>query len=178
MTFPKVPLAAGAEVTLGKMLQPAQRMESDVLRPYLRAAHLQPLGRLDLDIEVKEMWFSNAEWPAYELRPGDVLVVEGGSVGRSVYLHEALPGFGFQNALIRLRPYENSDGRFINYSLQSAVSRGEVDLECSTVSIAQFTAEKVSRFRIPFPPLSVQRSIADYLDWETAEIDAMDADLD
>lgn len=34
------------------------------------------------------------------------------------------------------------------------------------------------RLRVPIPPLITQRRIADFLDRETAEIDAMDADLD
>lgn len=38
--------------------------------------------------------------------------------------------------------------------------------------------EHVRSIVVPLPPVSEQRRIADYLDQETAEIDAMDADLD
>ena len=37
---------------------------------------------------------------------------------------------------------------------------------------------RMSSIRVPLPPLRIQRAIADYLDRETAEIDAMTADLD
>lgn len=37
---------------------------------------------------------------------------------------------------------------------------------------------RMSSIRVPLPPLETQRAIADYLDRETAEIDAMSADLD
>lgn len=37
---------------------------------------------------------------------------------------------------------------------------------------------RMSSIRVPLPPLTTQRAIADYLDRETAEIDAMSADLD
>lgn len=39
-------------------------------------------------------------------------------------------------------------------------------------------AEVVNSLRVPLPPLSTQRAIADYLDRETGEIDGMRADLD
>ncbi|MEY8209268.1 restriction endonuclease subunit S [Corynebacterium sp. MNWGS58] len=42
-----------------------------------------------------------------------------------------------------------------------------------TINFARF-----SQFGLPLPPLETQRAIADYLDRETAEIDAMSADLD
>ncbi|WP_052459884.1 restriction endonuclease subunit S [Tessaracoccus massiliensis] len=172
------PIAALAEVTLGKMLQPAAKSAEDVRRPYLRAAHVQPHGQLALEVEAKEMWFSPAEAGALDLRKGDVLVVEGGAVGRSTCLGDDLPCLGFQNSLIRLRPTHASDGRFLDYALRSALAAGAIDVECSTVSMAHFTTEKVSRFRIPAPNIETQRRIADYLDRETAEIDAMDAELD
>ena len=37
---------------------------------------------------------------------------------------------------------------------------------------------RFSRLRLPVPPIDTQRRIADFLDRETAEIDAMDAELD
>ena len=37
---------------------------------------------------------------------------------------------------------------------------------------------RMSSIRVPLPPLETQRAIADYLDRETTEIDAMSADLD
>lgn len=37
---------------------------------------------------------------------------------------------------------------------------------------------RMSSIRVPLPPLETQRAIADYLDRETAEVDAMSADLD
>ena len=42
-----------------------------------------------------------------------------------------------------------------------------------TINFARF-----AQFALPLPPVETQRAIADYLDRETAEIDAMSADLD
>lgn len=173
-----VPIAIVADVTLGKMLQPVRKADDDRAQPYLRAAHVQPHGRLDLTVEANEMWFNAQEKSALDLRAGDVVVVEGGAVGRSAYLPEDMPGWGFQNALLRLRARGDADGRFIDYCLQSAVYGGEIEAVCTAVSIAHFTAEKVGRFRIPDRDGSAQRAIADYLDVETGEIDATISKLD
>lgn len=167
-----VPIAVVADVTLGKMLQPVRKADDERTQPYLRAAHVQPHGRLDLTVEADEMWFSDQERAALDLRAGDVVVVEGGAVGRSAYLAEAMPGWGFQNALLRLRARGGADGRFIDYCLQSAVYGGEIESICTAVSIAHFTAEKVGRFRIPDHDGPAQHAIANYLDGETQEIDA------
>ena len=172
------PIATLADVTLGKMLQPSSKSAAESFVPYLRAAHVQGNGRLDLTVDQKEMWASAHDQESLDLRAGDVLVVEGGAVGRSVVLESHMPGVIFQNALIRLRPNTRSDGRYLNYCLQSAVSSGEIDALCSSVSIAHFTAEKVGRFRIPEHDHATQQRIADYLDRETGEIDAMIAKLD
>ncbi|MFJ6378297.1 hypothetical protein ACIQH9_21560 [Pseudarthrobacter oxydans] len=173
-----VPIAVVADVTLGKMLQPTRKSDDERLLPYLRAAHVQPHGRLDLSVESNEMWFSDQERTMLDLRAGDVVVVEGGAVGRGAYLSEDMPGWGFQNALLRLRARDGADGRFISYCLQSAVYSGEIEAICTAVSIAHFTAEKVGRFRIPDHDHTTQRAIAEYLDVETGEIDATIGKLD
>lgn len=46
-------------------------------------------------------------------------------------------------------------------------------MACNIATIPHFTAEKVASFAIPAPPVEVQRSIADFLDAETAKIDAL-----
>ena len=119
-----LPIALLANVTLGKMVQPSRKQPDEEYLPYLRAAHIQANGRLDMSVEPKMMWFSPDEQRAYQLRAGDVLLVEGGAVGRSVFLPQDLPGLGFQNALIRLRPIAGTDGRYLDYCLQSAVANG------------------------------------------------------
>src|SRR5690606_25580346 len=74
-------LKRGFEVVLGKMLQPEAKRDSDELLPYLRAANIQPSG---IDIaDVKKMWFGIEEKKSLLLLRGDLLISEGGDVGRS-----------------------------------------------------------------------------------------------
>ncbi|MFJ8804545.1 restriction endonuclease subunit S [Streptomyces sp. NPDC102490] len=169
-----LPVKRLAEVALGKMVQPESKSPSDILAPYLRAAHIQPHGKI-IDLPEQPMWFHPSELRVLDLRRGDVVIVEGGAgYGRSAVLSEDLPGWGFQNSIIRLRPLAGrADGRFLDYALQDALTRGRIDLVTSTATIPHFTADKVSKFEVSAPALVEQRTIADFLDRETAQIDAL-----
>lgn len=175
-----VPISLLGEVLLGKMVQPSRKNETDELRPYLRAAHLPAPGTLSLDVSEQQMYFSPHEIDRLDLRKSDVVIVEGGAgYGRSAYLDNDLDGWGFQNSIVRVRAYPGvSVGKYVYYALQHAQMDRQIELEVSTATLPHFTAEKVGRFRIPLPPLTTQRAIADYLDREIAEIDDMTADLD
>ena len=166
------------DVKLGKMLQTKPKSPTDSLQPYLRAAHIQPGGRLDLTIDTKEMYFSEPEAEALSLRAGDAVIVEGGAgFGRAAYLTEDMPGWGFQNSIIRLRG-ASSDTRYAVYALQAALDSGEIAIACNAATFAHFTAEKVEGFRIPYHGTDEHRRIADHLDEVTGRIDAMLATID
>lgn len=171
-----LPINRLATVTLGKMVQSQPKDGGDIERPYVRAAHIQPLGKW-FDASEQTMYFSPTEAAELDVCRGDVLVVEGGAgYGRSFYVSQGLTGWGFQNSINRLRPYRSRcDGRFLAYALQDGITSGRVELEASVATIPHFTAEKISSFRVPAPDVHVQRGIAEYLDRETAKIDALTA---
>lgn len=161
------------DVKLGKMLQTKPKSPTDRLQPYLRAAHIQPGGRLNLGVDTKEMYFSELEAGALSLRAGDAVIVEGGAgFGRAAYLTEDMPGWGFQNSIIRLRG-ASADTRYTVYALQAALDSGEIAIACNAATFAHFTAEKVEGFRIPYHGMDEHRRIADHLDEVTGRIDAM-----
>ena len=73
-------LAYISDIVLGKMLTPNDK-GAYWLKYYLRAKNL---GWFKVNIEdVKEMWFSNSELNIYRLQKDDLLVSEGGEVGRT-----------------------------------------------------------------------------------------------
>lgn len=161
------------QVTLGKMLQSEASSPADELRPYLRAAHIPPTG-LTLD-DPKEMWFTPTEIAELTLKKGDVVVVEGGmgGYGRCDMVPEDLPGWGFQNSINRLRPRGGNSGAFTKYLLQIAREKGFLDVLCSVSTMPHLTAEKLAAIRLPMPTPDEQSAIADFLDRETAKIDAL-----
>lgn len=161
-----------ADVRLGKMLQSEAKREDDVLLPYVRAASVGQGGSLITE-DAKSMWFSASEACALAIAPNDILVVEGGDVGRSVLVRGGASGWGFQNSVNRVRAGEGNDPRFLHYFLLMARETGFIKVYCDVVSIPHLTAEKLSRLPLNVPRPAEQRAIADYLDRETARIDKL-----
>lgn len=120
---PFIELGVVADIALGKMIQPNKKNPSDVQANYLRAAHVQPGGRLDFDVAEQQMWFDPDELSRLDLRAGDVVIVEGGAgYGRSAHLETNLVNWGFQNSINRVRPHTNKlIGKFIHYALHLAL---------------------------------------------------------
>ena len=103
----------GYDVTLGKMLQKNKSSFKDELKPYLKAQNIQPTG-VDLNI-VDLMWFSPEEQTKLLLKPNDVLISEGGDVGRSTIWLEQLDECYIQNAINRVRAIKGNSSSFLNY---------------------------------------------------------------
>ncbi|ERS52939.1 restriction endonuclease subunit S [Corynebacterium accolens] len=173
-TYTRIKLVA--DVSLGKTVQKTQKDTSEILRNYVRAAHIQPHGRLVLDDQ--PMWFTPNELKQLALEAGDVLVVEGGAgYGRSVYLREELPGWGFQNHVIRVRPWAGASGRFIDYTIRAHYGAGLIDILADGATIPGLSSDKARELPILNVSYTEQRRIADEIDRETAEIDSMLEDI-
>lgn len=169
-----VPLKRIFEVSLGKMLQNEASSESDEAKPYLRAANIKWSGVDTSDIKL--MWISSRERSHLRLRVGDLLVSEGGDVGRSCVWQAELPECYFQNSVNRVRSRGEGDTKYLYYWMSAIKSKGFIDVICNKSTIAHFTAEKVAEVPTPFPPLQEQLAIAAFLDRETAVIDALIAE--
>ena len=163
--FPVVAVSRVAEIQLGKMLQPAPATSADKLAPYLRAGSL---SRLDTD-EYPEMFASQLDRRKYEVLEGDLLVAEGGDVGRAEFAKAVPAGTIIQNSLHRLRS-QTADARFIKYALDAVYSSGWLEVYCSRSTFGHLTREKLAALTIPTPSPAGQRAISDYLDAETARI--------
>lgn len=158
-------------IQLGKMLQPNPEKTTDIERPYLCAVNF---GNNTFKLNtIKTMWFSQEEFEYYDVRAGDLFVVEGGDVASSAFVLQNLDGFGFQNALHRVRAFETADTRFLRYILIVAKARGYIDLICNKATIAHFSKDKFENMPFVVAPLSEQKAIADYLDQKCAEIDSV-----
>lgn len=76
------------------------------------------------------------------------------------------------------RPADETEPKFLAYLVGSKDFVGMADTSSTGTKMPRVEWSKVAQFPVPKPPLEIQRAIADYLDRETAEIDAMSADLD
>jgi type I restriction enzyme S subunit len=173
------PVGANFQVQLGKMLNPEAKMAGEP-SPYLRNVNVQ-WDRVDL-LDLEEMHFDAADRVRYSLREGDLLVCEGGEVGRAAVWHEEMPGCYYQKALHRVRPYGADSTRFLMYSLMAAAGRGVFENEGNTSTFVHLTAEKLRAHRFPWPPVSEQHWIVRALDQEkeasVAAVDAISRQID
>ena len=158
------------EVVLGKMLQPGQNSEEETEEPYLRSANVQWEG-VDMS-DVKTMWFSPAEKRHLLLGEGDLLVNEGGDVGRCAIWCGYMKSCYFQNAINRVRARTSASTKFLYYWLYNLKHAGFIDAMVSRITIAHLTAEKLERVPCPDVPAAEQHRIAAYLDASCAAIDA------
>jgi type I restriction enzyme S subunit len=118
------------------------------------------------------MDISPNEYQRYTVRSGDLLVCEGGEVGRSAIWNGDLARCGFQKALHRLRPLscERDLPRFLLYALRVASKAGAFD-DGHQSTIAHLTGDKLRAHRFAFPPKAEQVRIVAHLDREVGEID-------
>jgi type I restriction enzyme, S subunit len=159
------------EVQLGKMLNP-DAAGGDHLAPYLRNTDVQ-WGRINTD-DLPSMSFDARERAKFALRPGDLLVCEGGDVGRAAIWTGELRECFYQKALHRVRPWRTGEEpRFLYYVLAAASARGAFLAEGNRSTIVHLTAEKLRAMRFPFAPPAEQRAIANFLDHKTAAFDAL-----
>ena len=157
------------EVQLGKMLQPQKKSETDTEEKYLCAANV---GKSSLSLDtLKTMWFSQTEKHQFDLKEGDLLVVEGGDVASCAIIETPIRNLFFQNALHRVRPLHNESVAFLRYWLMTAKSYGYIDLICNKATIAHFSKEKFIALPILVIPQDIQSKIVSFLDLECKQID-------
>jgi type I restriction enzyme S subunit len=150
-----------------------KKISGKYLAPYLRNTDVQ-WGRINIE-DLPSMDFDGNDISRYSLKRGDLLVCEGGEVGRAALWRDELSPCFYQKALHRLRPRQalSDVPEYLFYVLRSAVDRGVFGAAEGKSTISHLPAEAFRRYLFPFPPLPEQRSIAAFLDRETAKIDAL-----
>jgi type I restriction enzyme S subunit len=159
-----------AEIVLGKMLTPKDKGDYQ-LRPYLRAKNLLWF-KVDAN-DIKEMWFSDKERIQYLLQKEDLLVSEGGEVGRTCIWNNELPECYIQNSVNRVRFYYDHFSRYFLFLFSIFGYKGHFDAVVSKVSIAHLTKEKLIDISFIIPPINEQKNIVEYTEKETTRIDTL-----
>jgi len=154
---------------LGKMLD-TKRITGTALVPYLRNSDVQ-WDRINVH-DLPMMDILTSEYPRYTIRSGDLLVCEGGEVGRAAIWTGERELCGFQKALHRLRPRhaDTQSPRFMYFALRAACN-SDAFCDGHVSTITHLTGDKLRAHRFAFPPLQEQAAIVEYLDQATANID-------
>lgn len=165
------PVYARYEVALGKMLD-AKRISGEAPGCYLRNVDVQ-WDAVNTDA-LPEMDFAPGERDRYRLRSGDILVCEGGEVGRTAIWQAEIAECYYQKALHRVRPRSDQEvPRFFCYLMYSLAKRGVFAASGNPNTINHLTAVQLKHYHLPFPSAQEQSAIALFLDGKTAQIDAL-----
>ena len=167
-------LGATADTQLGKMLS-AKSRRGIKPRPYLRNQNVQ-WHRFDLS-DVARMDFSDVEAQKYQLRPGDLLVCEGGEVGRCARWLRPAGEMYFQKALHRIRPYGGVETRWLEFFLHWSAETGRFEAHTSGSTIAHLPQRDLRQLVLPLAPVAESKRIVDALEEHFSRLDAAEATL-
>ena len=151
-----VTLQTIATSSLGKTLDKAKNKGN--LKPYLCSINVYWNG-IDLTT-VKEARLEENELPKYLLRPGDLLICEGGDVGRSA-VWESTQEMYYQNALHRVRFYGGINPHYFQLLLECYKGNQILDAYSKGMTIKHLVQTALNTIVFPLPPLSEQNRIVD-----------------
>ena len=160
-TFPTV-----AHVELGKTLDKVKN--TGTYYPYLRSVNVQ-WGYVDLS-DVKEMKFEPEEIERYTIKKNDLLICEGGDVGRCCVWNKN-ESILYQNAIHRVRFYKSINCNFYMYFMMYLEAKGTLKRISNGVTIKHLTNTVLSNIIIPLPPLAEQERIVNAVETLFTQID-------
>ena len=147
-----------AKIELGKTLDSAKNI--GINYPYLRSVNVR-WNEVDLS-DLKAMRFEPEELDRYTVRQNDLLICEGGDVGRScVWTDEK--EILYQNALHKVRFYGGCNPFYFMYYMMYYESRGIIKALCKGVTIKHLTGNVLSLIPFALPPLEEQNLIVERL---------------
>jgi len=166
----------GAEfhIELGKMLDAEKNV--GVPKPFLGNQAVQ-WGFIDTR-ELGTIKLTPSDLHRYRLEHGDLLVCEGGEIGRAAIWTGELSECYYQKALHRLRPKKDYDPRLMLYLFRHFSATGALLNYATQTSIAHLPKEKIETIPIVRPSSSEQAAIATVLSDMDAEIAALEARRD
>ncbi len=141
---------------LGKMLD-AKQQTGKYTYPYLANYNVQWF-RFELN-NLNEMDFNEADQIEFALKDGDLLVCEGGEIGRCAVWHNEVQPCYFQKALHRVRC--NTDvilpdylSRWFQYNCEHG---GFASIEGAKATISHLPGAKLKALQVVTPPIDLQK---------------------
>ncbi len=137
--------------------------------------------RVSPELELMTATANEKEIEKFHLEVGDVIITKDSESWDDIaipsYVEATADDFICGYHLAFIRPKSNSlDGRFLFRCVQSRPVALQLELEATGVTRFGLPKGAIGTALLPLPPLELQRLIADYLDRETARIDALVAE--
>lgn len=144
------------EIQLGKMLDAEKNL--GVYKTYIGNKAVQ-WGGIDMGA-AQFVKMTRSDLVRFRLAKGDLLVCEGGEVGRAAIWDEPIDECYYQKALHRLRPLRGYSPHLMLAFLRYWTSRDMLADYVSQTSIAHLTQEKFASVPLPVPERDEQLAIA------------------
>lgn len=158
------------EIKLGKMLDAEKNV--GVPKPFIGNRSVQ-WDRIDTS-DLATVPMTRADMDRFRLQKGDLLVCEGGEVGRAAIWDAPIEECYYQKALHRLRPIRGFNTRFMAALLRLWAECGKYANYVTQTSIAHLPREKFIEMPLPVPSAAEQTAIAEVLSDMDAEIAALE----
>jgi type I restriction enzyme S subunit len=161
-----------AKIDLGKTLDKAKNT-GDYYQ-YLRSVNVR-WGNSDLS-DLNEMRFEENELERYRVQKYDLLICEGGDVGRSC-VWTSNNTIYYQNALHRVRFYKECNPFFFMYYMMYYESKGIIKSLCKGVTIKHLTGNVLNTIPFALPPLPEQYRIVTAIETIFTQLDEISESL-
>ena len=145
---------------LGKMLDKKQQTGKN-LHKYL-GNHNVKWFEFDFN-SLSEMDFDNEDQKEFSLQYGDVLMCEGGDVGRCAVWKCELSDCYYQKALHRIRCSDELNPFFFVHLIKQMADSGCLENSTNTSTISHLTGVKLKKMKIVLPPIKLQNRFVDFL---------------
>ena len=148
---------------LGKMLD-AKQQTGMCQYPYLANFNVQWF-RFELD-NLNEMDFNEADCIEFELRDGDLLVCEGGEIGRCAVWHNEIQPCYFQKALHRVRCKKEIvlPDYLAWWFKYNCDNKGFAAIEGAKATISHLPGAKLKALLVSVPPIEQQKQFATFVE--------------
>ncbi|MEA2050086.1 MAG: restriction endonuclease subunit S [Campylobacterota bacterium] len=157
-----------AKVVLGKMLCNTDKGNYQ-LKSYLKSKNVE---WMNINTEsVEKMWFSEYEISLYKLNKNDLVLSEGGEVGKTSLWNNEIEECYIQNSVHKVTVNNENLPKYYLYLFFLYGRVGYFDSLVNKVSIAHLTKEKLENLECVVAPKEEQKEIIKYIETETSKID-------
>lgn len=159
------------KIVLGKMLQSKDPHSKEyTFEYYLKSKNVGWLKVENTD-DIEQMWFNKQEKKLYLLHDNDIIMNEGGTIGKVALWKQGDYDCYIQNSVHKITTGEDLLPEYLLYYLYSISKSGYFEAVVNRVSIGHLTKDKLSNTPIVFPDKEEQQAISTYLDERLASID-------
>ena len=162
-----------ANTLLGKTLDRSKNTGTP--KDYLCAINVL-WGKFDFTTH-KQFLLEKNEYERYSVMKGDLMVCEGGDVGRCAIWEDDSKEIYYQNALHRIRCKEGVLNYYILYLLWHYKLNGTIDYLCKGVTIKHFTQTVMNKLDILLPPFEEQKRIVAKIENLFTQLDKIESSL-